>query len=299
MVWDPKKYKITGDDAEGNFNPKFQSPASFDYNEEGRLVTSNGSTTSMEPTNPDGTQTNAVNAALNANKTRSRMQFNPAFESRIEAAKDRQRMRSEARNKKLTASEGDIKSSFTEKSEKGSKLYDKNLALEKRLNKRFLEPTSSAISKKMSKKIFKQEKKFNKIAQDLNLFDQARPQQFANQYSPSLMPENDPIPNIKLTQDAELGSKVETPVKKEFYNKGKIVDGVKINRGEDKSTVSSSSFNRAGRYNTPESAKGNWKKSEKPGKTVFNYASTKGYKPEQESKRGIENISFDINKYKK
>ena len=110
MAW---KYKVTGGDVEGNLNPKFQSPA------KGSLVTSSGNTTSIPPTNPNGTQVNAVNAALNANKTRSRMQFNPAFEARVDAAFDRQRMRAEARNKKLTGFQGDIKSSFTEQSEKG------------------------------------------------------------------------------------------------------------------------------------------------------------------------------------
>ena len=282
MSW---KYKVTGDDVEGNLNPKFQSPA------KGSLVTSNGSTTSIPPTNSDGTQTNAVNAALNANKTRSRMQFNPAFEARVDAAFDRQRMRSEARNKKLTGFQGDIKSSFTEKSEKGSKLYEKNLALEKRLNKRFnqpvsgegptpkldkkkLKPTGSRKAKNMAAKQAADEERFSNIAKQLPK----------------------PIDLSESVKDTRL--LIDQPIKKEFFNKGKIVDGVSIGRGSDKSTVSSSSFNRAGKYNTAESSKGAFIKSEKPGKTVFNYANTKDYKLGQEAKPGIENITFDIKKYK-
>ena len=51
--------------------------------------------------------------------------------------------------KNLSAPAYDLES-LSEKSEKGSKLYDENLALEKRLNKRFLEPTGNAPSLKQS-----------------------------------------------------------------------------------------------------------------------------------------------------
>jgi phosphotransacetylase len=122
----------------------------------------------MPTTNSDGTQTNAVNAALNANKTRSRMQFNPAFEARVDAAFDRQRMRAEARNKKLTGFQGDIKSSFTEKSEKGSKLYEKNLKLQNKLNKKFVVETGEEPTLKQSARQQKIDTKLSEIAKSID-----------------------------------------------------------------------------------------------------------------------------------
>ena len=62
--------------------------------------------------------------------------FNPAMEQRILAAKDRQAMRVEKRRQNLVVGGGDgVKSQFTPTAEEGSKLYEKNLATQNRLNK--------------------------------------------------------------------------------------------------------------------------------------------------------------------
>ena len=61
--------------------------------------------------------------------------FNPAMEQRILAAKDRQNMRVEKRKQKLTGVGEGVKSQFVPTAKEGSKLYEKNLRVQNRINK--------------------------------------------------------------------------------------------------------------------------------------------------------------------
>ena len=71
--------------------------------------------------------------------------FNPAMEQRILAAKDRQSMRQQARARKLSGGD-DVKSQFVPTAKEGSKLYEKNLKLQNKLNKKFPQPVSTGGS---------------------------------------------------------------------------------------------------------------------------------------------------------
>lgn len=117
------------------------------------LVTSDGTTTTIEPTNEDGTQTNAVNTALNENKKRERIEFNPAFESRIKGYVDRRNMRSEARK--------DIVD---------DKIAGKEYKLQKRLDKKVLKKTGKDLQAVRNKSInqLMQEEKMSRIAKNLD-----------------------------------------------------------------------------------------------------------------------------------
>ena len=116
------------------------------------LVTSDGTTTTVAPTNQDGTQTNAVNEALNSNKTRNRMEFNPGLESRIQGAKDRQAIRGEAR-----------------KEIADKKVGKKEYKLKKRLDKKVLRKTGKDLNLIRNKSInqLMQEEKMSRIAKNL------------------------------------------------------------------------------------------------------------------------------------
>lgn len=142
MVWDPRKYKVTGGNAPSNIDPSKQDAAS--------IVTSDGEEIGMEKTNKDGTKTDAISAALEAGRKPSRIQFNPAFESRIEGAKERQAQRAEARKQIV-----DFK--------RKEKLETQG----KRLDKKVLRRTGEERTNKMSAKQASDEDRFNKIAQQL------------------------------------------------------------------------------------------------------------------------------------
>jgi len=117
------------------------------------LVTSDGTTTTVAPTNSDGTQSNAVNEALNSNKTRNRMEFNPGFETRIQGAKDRQAMRGEA------------KKEIADK-----KVGTKEYKLQKRLDKKVLRKTGKDLNLIRNKSIYQlmQEERASRIAKNLD-----------------------------------------------------------------------------------------------------------------------------------
>lgn len=68
------------------------------------------------------------------------------FAKRVKAFNDRIDMRREARTKKLVGGDDSIKSKFTPTAEEGSKLYEKNLKLQNKLNKRFPQPVSTGGS---------------------------------------------------------------------------------------------------------------------------------------------------------
>ena len=116
------------------------------------LVTSDGTESKIALTNPDGTQSNAVNAALNANKKRERIQFNPAFESRIEGFNERRTERAEARKQIV-----DFK--------RKEKLETQG----KRLDKKVLRRTGEERTNKMSARQAADEVKFGNIAQNLDI----------------------------------------------------------------------------------------------------------------------------------
>ena len=239
--------------------------------------------------NVNSNENSTVSAAsLTKSGSSDEFELGPAMKQRILAAKDRQNMRQQATARRLAGGSERIESQYLKQpdtqetyinrrgKEKKSKLYKHNLNVQERINKgldkKNLQPTGFPGPNNMSAKQAADEERFSNIAKQLPK----------------------PIDLSESVKDTRL--LIDEPVKKRFLHKGKVVDGVSIGRGFDKSTVSSSSFNRAGKFNTAESYK--FIKSEKPGKTVFNYANTKDYKPGQEAKPGIENISFDINKYK-
>ena len=114
------------------------------------LVTSDGTESKIALTNPDGTQSNAVNAALNANKKRERIQFNPAFESRIDGFNERRTERAEARKQIV-----DFK--------RKEKLETQG----KRLDKKVLRRTGEERTNKMSARQAADEVRINKLAQQL------------------------------------------------------------------------------------------------------------------------------------
>ncbi len=142
MVWDPNKFKVTGGNVPSNIDPSKQSAAS--------IVTSDGEEIGMEKTNKDGTKTDAISAAIEAGRKPNRIQFNPAFESRIEGAKERQAQRAEARKQIV-----DFKRK--EKLEKQGK----------RLDKKVLRKTGEERTNKMSARQAADEDKVSKIAKKL------------------------------------------------------------------------------------------------------------------------------------
>ena len=151
MVWDPKKYKVTGGNVPSNIDPSKKSAAS--------IVTSDGEEIGMEKTNKDGTKTDAISAALEAGRKPNRIQFNPAFESRIEGAKERQAQRAEARKQIV-----DFK--------RKEKLETQG----KRLDKKVLRRTGGERTNKMSARQAADEVKFGNIAQNLDIKKGERPE---------------------------------------------------------------------------------------------------------------------------
>ena len=117
---------------------------------------------------PSGIITDATNIA-NPNNITSKdikqkevsgtFKFNPAMEQRILAAKDRQNMRRRKRKQKLVGGGDGVKSEFTPTAEKGSKLYEKNLATQNRLNK--------VDSPKLDKKNLKESKPYKPTRKDI------------------------------------------------------------------------------------------------------------------------------------
>lgn len=96
--------------------------------------------------NVNSNENSTVSAAsLTKSGSSDAFKFNPAMEQRIKAAKDRQIMRRLAKVKKLVGGD-DVKSQFTPGAEEGSKLYEKNLKLQNKLNKKFPQPVSTGGS---------------------------------------------------------------------------------------------------------------------------------------------------------
>ena len=97
--------------------------------------------------NVNSNENSTVSAAsLTKSGSSNEFKFNPAMEQRILAAKDRQNMRVEKRKQKLVGGSDGIKSQFTPTAKEGSKLYEKNLKLQNKLNKRFPQPVSTGGS---------------------------------------------------------------------------------------------------------------------------------------------------------
>jgi len=69
--------------------------------------------------------------------------LNEPLAKRVQAFNDRRQMRRDAKTERLVGGKGMIKSQFTPTAEEGSKLYEKNLKLEKKLNKKFPQPVST------------------------------------------------------------------------------------------------------------------------------------------------------------
>jgi len=82
-----------------------------------------------------GNPNNITSSDIKQKEVPGTFKFNPAMEQRILAAKDRQAMRIESRRQKLVGGSDGVKSKFTPTAEEGSKLYEKNLATQNRLNK--------------------------------------------------------------------------------------------------------------------------------------------------------------------
>ena len=96
--------------------------------------------------NVNSNENSTVSAAsLTKSGSSNEFEFGPAMKERIKAAKDRQIMRQQAKVKKLVGGD-DVKSQFTPGAEPGSKLYEKNLKLQNKLNKKFPQPVSTGGS---------------------------------------------------------------------------------------------------------------------------------------------------------
>ncbi len=230
---------------------------------------------------------NIADIAKESNKSSGEGSFiklNEKQKDQIQASYDRSNMRQAARLLKNTGEIGTIKSEYADEKNIG-RLDLKNIKAQDRINKRL-----ESSRNRLDKKILKRTGDASLTYRNRSAKQAANEERFSN--IAKQLPK--PIDLSKSVKDIRL--LIDQPIKKEFFNKGKIVDGVSIGRGFDKSTVSSSSFNRAGKYNTSESFK--FKESEKPGKPVFNYSNTKNYTSGQDAETGIKNISFNINKYK-
>ena len=106
-----------------------------------------------------GNPNNITSSDIKQKEVPGTFKFNPAMEQRILAAKDRQNMRIESRRQKLVGGSDDIKSQFTPTAEEGSKLYEKNLATQNRLNK--------VDSPKLDKKNLKESKPYKPTRKDI------------------------------------------------------------------------------------------------------------------------------------
>ena len=90
--------------------------------------------------------------------------LNEPLAMRVQAFNDRRQMRRDARTERLVGGKDMIKSSFTPTAEEGSKLYEKNLKLQNKLNKKVVKPTGSPKANNMSAKQAADEERFKKIA---------------------------------------------------------------------------------------------------------------------------------------
>lgn len=118
--------------------------------------------------NVNSNENSTVSAAsLTKSGSSDEFKFNPAMEQRILAAKDRQSMRQQARARKLSGGD-DVKSQFTPGAEPGSKLYEKNLKLENKLNKKFVVPTGEEPTLKQSARQQNIDKKLSEIAKSID-----------------------------------------------------------------------------------------------------------------------------------
>lgn len=133
--------------------------------------------------NVNSNENSTVSAAsLTKSGSSNTFKFNPAMEQRILAAKDRQAMRVESRRQKLVGGGDGVKSQFTPTAEEGSKLYEKNLATQNRLNKvdspkldkKKLQSTGTPASIKQPVSQATDEQKMSAIAKDLGMFDKPR-----------------------------------------------------------------------------------------------------------------------------
>jgi len=106
-----------------------------------------------------GNPNNITSKDIKQKEVPGTFKFNPAMEQRILAAKDRQNMRIKKRRQKLVGGGDDIKSQFTPTAEEGSKLYEKNLATQNRLNK--------VDSPKLDKKNLKESKPYKPTRKDI------------------------------------------------------------------------------------------------------------------------------------
>ena len=96
--------------------------------------------------NVNSNENSTVSAAsLTKSGSSDEFKFNPAMEQRIKAAKDRQNMRQQAKVNRLSGGD-EVKSQFVPTAKPGSKLYEKNLKLQNKLNKKFPQPVSTGGS---------------------------------------------------------------------------------------------------------------------------------------------------------
>ena len=106
-------------------------------------------------------------ASLTKSGSSDEFEFGPAMKQRILAAKDRQIMRKQATLENLVGDD-DVKSQFTPGAEPGSKLYEKNLKLENKLNKKFVVETGEEPTLKQSARQQKIDTKLSEIAKSID-----------------------------------------------------------------------------------------------------------------------------------